>query len=132
MTIPPRHRKDNPNLYYAVMAFGMWTFINGMSIILSKPEIPSGAFKLPVGILFLLIGVQDIVGINSRYSYMWRSGLVACMILCTAISIVYLVAFIKGTILSFEGANNYLFLGIIQLSGISAITTNQLMAKNGK
>lgn len=126
-------RGTHPNLYLAIIIFATWGILSGLNFIVNGSAVEFGNWRYAIGGLFLVFGIAKLVGLRSYNSIkISRLGMLGCMILCILLSTFYIGNYVSGSLVSWQGALNFLALGVVQLTAISEPAVNPLNMKREK
>lgn len=126
-------RNMHPNLFWAVLIFGTWGILTGYNFVSSGTALDLGDFKYVVGTLYLIFGSSKLIGLLSfNLLKVSRLGMLGCMVLSMLLSIFYLYHYLSGDLVGWQGALNFLALGVVQLTAISEPSANPLNMKREK
>lgn len=126
-------RNLHPNLFFAILIFGLWGIGTGLNFILDGVPVNLGGWKYVYGSLFLVFGLSKLIGLTDhRLTKISRFGMLGCMVLCLLICTLYLINFVNGTLVGWQGTINFLALGVVQLTTISEPAANPLNMKREK
>lgn len=125
-------RNSHPNLYYAILIFGIWGVLTGFNFATSGTALDLGSMRYVVGGLYLIFGSSKLIGLVVQNLRISRTGMLGCMVLSMLLSTFYFASFLSGELVGWQGAINFLALGVVQLTAISEPSVNPLNMKREK
>jgi uncharacterized membrane protein YwaF len=126
-------RRTHPNLFFAIIVFGLWGYGTAYSFLTNNLPLKLGAIHLIIGTLYFVFATCKIAGIiNHRFIMISRMGMLGCMVLSAMIAVLYFAYYANGHITSLQGAFNFLALGVVQLAAMSEPSANPLTMKREK
>lgn len=123
-------RGTHPNLFLAILIFGVWGILTGLNFIVNGSAVDFGDWRYTIGVCYLIFGTAKLVGLKSyRDVRISRLGMLGCMVLSLLLSTFYFYNYVSGNLVSWQGALNFLALGVVQLTAISEPAVNPLNMK---
>lgn len=126
-------RNLHPNLFFAILIFGVWGIMTGYNFVTGGTALDLGNWRYLFGTLFLIFGSSKLIGlIGPDMVRISRMGMLGCMVLCMLLSTFYFANYLSGDLVGWQGALNFLALGVVQLTAISEPAANPLNMKREK
>lgn len=126
-------RQTHPNLFFAVVIFGIWGIATGFNFLVNGSSVDLGSWHYVFAALYFIFGSSKLIGLtNPKLIIVSRLGMLGCMILCLLISTIYLANYVGGNLVGWQGSLNFLALGVVQLTAISEPAANPLNMKREK
>lgn len=126
-------RSMHPNLFYAIVIFGLWGIFTAFNFLLDGTPVQLGNWKYLFGVLYLIFGSMKLIGLSSmRTLKISRLGMIGCMVLSLLICTIYLVNYVNGSLKGWQGTLNFFTIGVVQLTAISEPAVNPLNMRRGK
>lgn len=123
----------HPNLFFAILIFGVWGILTGYNFVSSGTALDLGQLNYIVGTLYLIFGSSKLIGLLShKMLKISRMGMLGCMVLSMLLSTFYMAHYLSGDLVSWQGSINFLALGVVQLTAISEPEVNPLNMKREK
>lgn len=126
-------RNLHPNLFFAILIFGIWGVLTGYNFASSGTALDLGDWRYLVGCLFIVFGSCKLIGLLSHNLLkVSRMGMLGCMVLSMLLSTFYMAQYLSGDLVGWQGSINFLALGVVQLTAISEPAANPLNMKREK
>jgi hypothetical protein len=126
-------RKTHPNLFFAILVFGLWGYGTAFNFLTNNLPIKLGSIHFIIGTSYLVFATSKLAGlINSKYIMISRMGMLGCMVLSSSIAVLYFAYYAAGHLSTLQGAFNFLALGVVQLAAMSEPSANPLTMKREK
>ena len=126
-------KETHPNLYFAVIVFGLWGILTSLNMLLTDPIFPSSdAMKYFFAAGYMIFGTMKLIGARRPTIEIARAGMIGCMLLSTLFSMFSLISFLNGELRALYTTINFFFLGLIQMAAISEPMINPMSMRKSK
>lgn len=122
----------HPNLFYAILIFGIWGILTSYNFLSGGTALDVGDTRYVIGLLYLVFGSSKLIGLATSRIKISRFGMLGCMVLSMLLSTFYFAHYLSGELVGWQGALNFLALGVVQLTAISEPSANPLNMKREK
>lgn len=132
-------KSTHPNLFFAVIVFGLWGIFTGLNFLLTPSQLPMGNLQYVIGTAYIFFGTSKLAGLlRQSYISISRYGMIGCMVLSGLLATTFLAwGLMDGsqelynslTFLIVQSILNFLALGVVQMAAISEPAANPLTMK---